>query len=84
MMGVEPTSPAWKAGVIAVIRHPQKTATSWAYSIQNRKLSQDLFATLSAKNILLSPLYLVLDDDSRICFFSINFCSFLCLFFMSY
>ena len=23
MMGVEPTSPAWKAGVIAVIRHPQ-------------------------------------------------------------
>ncbi len=24
MMGVEPTSPAWKAGVIAVIRHPQR------------------------------------------------------------
>ena len=23
MMGVEPTSPAWKAGVIAVIQHPQ-------------------------------------------------------------
>lgn len=25
MMGVEPTSPAWKAGVIAVIRHPHET-----------------------------------------------------------
>ena len=24
MKGVEPSSPAWKAGVIAVIRHPQK------------------------------------------------------------
>ena len=23
MMGVEPTSPAWKAEVIAVIQHPQ-------------------------------------------------------------
>ena len=22
MMGIEPTSPAWKAGVIAIIRHP--------------------------------------------------------------
>ena len=24
VMGVEPTSPAWKAGVIAVIRHPHR------------------------------------------------------------
>ena len=23
MMGIEPTSPAWKARVIAIIRHPQ-------------------------------------------------------------
>ena len=23
MMGIEPTSPAWKAGVIAIIRHSQ-------------------------------------------------------------
>ena len=25
MKGVEPSSPAWKAGVIAVIRHPLKS-----------------------------------------------------------
>ncbi len=24
-MGIEPTSPAWKAGVIASIRHPQRS-----------------------------------------------------------
>ncbi len=28
MKGVEPSSPAWKAGVIAVIRHPQKYAAT--------------------------------------------------------
>ena len=28
MKGVEPSSPAWKAGVIAVIRHPQKYETT--------------------------------------------------------
>ena len=29
-MGVEPTSPAWKAGVIAVIRQPQNSAASFS------------------------------------------------------
>ncbi len=35
MKGVEPSSPAWKAGVIAVIRHPQKYAATIAENAGN-------------------------------------------------
>ena len=45
-MGIEPTSLAWKAKVIAIIRHPQmvgktgfEPATSWSQTRRSTKLS---------------------------------------------